>query len=225
VSADVAEAVWYSEDAAPPLTVSCPAAFGPGQLLVLVIVQEGGVIGDLTAPAGWAAGAGVCDISIEHGKVWSYEYSGGEPASWAFGYGSTSDCAAGLLRVTGAAVPSVLVVPTPTTSASNPATMASPSLDPPQDNDLLTSWLAIAGNDNAFSATIPSGMTDLGYAQFTTFQALAAAKEQLASSSATGTRTWTSISPTGQSACAFSVAIASAEAAGAGRRTPWNSSV
>lgn len=227
MSGDVAGTDWYQEDSASPMTVSDPASFDTvDQLLVFVICQDTGVIGDLTTPSGWTVAANNLNSTVEHGKVFSHEFNGSEPGTWGFPYGSGIDAAGGMFRCTGIAMPSVLVVPAPTTTSSNTSSLSSPSLNPSGVDDLLLSILVINGNGSVFSATPPSGMTSLGSVQVTAhFQAMAAASEQLVSGAATGTRTWTSISPTGQSAGAFSIAIASAEAAGASRRTPWNSSI
>jgi hypothetical protein len=212
VAADVAEVIWYQEDSTPPFTVLKPAAFGAGQLLVFVIHQDTGVIGDLTAPTGWTICPNTLDLTVEHGKVMYHAYDPADPSSWDFPYGSGIDAAACLLRITGADVDlPVVVVPTPTGSASNTASMNSPTVTPTGGDDLLIVTFGHATQSAVFSVTPPAGMTDRGKVQVTgNFQDLAAASEQLVSGSATGTRSWTSISPTGKSAGAFSIAVKSA---------------
>jgi hypothetical protein len=214
VYADVAETVWYTEDAAPPLTVFKPAAFAARQLLVAVHIADAAALSNLTAHASWTQAAGTINIANLHGKVWWHVYDGAEPSTWDFGYAAADGTALCLLRITGADVDSpTVVVPAPTTSTSNGASMDSPTVDPTGAHDLLVAVLAIMAMNNPFSSVHPTGMTDLGQVQlFDLWPGLAAAKEQLVAPGATGVRTWTSISPTGQSAGAWSIAIEDAGA-------------
>lgn len=220
--ADVAETVWYNEDSASPLTVSKPAAFAAGQLLIVVTVHDASAgLADLTADAGWT-NKGSYNVTGSQGKVWSHPHDGGEPASWGFGYNGGASMCAGLFRITDPD-PATTVVVTSRTIASNAASEDSPSLNPTGPDDLLLCLLANTGGNSAFSSTHPSGMTDLGQTQFSNlYMGLAAAKELLPNSSATGVRTWTSVSPTGRQGGALSIAVASVSAEPPGpRRLPW----
>ena len=210
--ADVAEVIFYTEDSVSPLTVLKPAAFGAGQMLVVVIAQDSDVASDLTAPAGWTEGANRVDISNQHAKVWYHAYDVSDPSSWGFGYGPTSSIAAAVIRVTGADVDlPVVVVPAPTTSTSNTATVNSPSVTPTGGDDLLIVTLSTNGNAAAFSSVDPSGTTDQSQIQnLGVNEGIAVASEQLVSGSATGVLPWTSVSPTGRAVGAFSVAVKSA---------------
>jgi hypothetical protein len=228
VSADVAETIWYVQDnGTSPITVLKPAAFADGQMLAVIICMDGGNINQLTADAGWTEEADTINISGQDGKVFWRVYAGGEPSSWSFAHDATGGAALALLRITEVLLdPPVVVVPAPTTSASNGSTMNSPSVTPTGTNDLLISTFSTFGGGTTLSLTHPSGMTSQGQIQAAGGrQGLAAASEKLYTPSATGVRTWTSITPTGQPSGAVTIAIASAEAAGAGRRTPWSSSV
>jgi hypothetical protein len=228
VSADVAETIWYVQDnGTSPITVSRPAAFADGQMLVAIVCMDGGVIGDLTAAAGWTEETNNINISGQDGKIWWRVWAGGEPASWGFGHDPTGGAALALLRITEVLLdPPVVVVPAATTSSSNGSTMNSPSVTPSGNSDLLISTFSTFGGGTTLSLSHPSAMTSRGQIQAAGGrQGLAVASEQLSTPSATGVRTWTSITPTGQPSGALTIAIASAEAAGAGRRTPWSSSV
>lgn len=216
MAANVVETIWYSEDSVSPLTVSKPASFAAGQILIAVIVQHNNpsAQSDLSTPSGWTF-QGALDGTLSDGKVFSYVFTGSDPATWDFPYRATADTCLGLFRITGAdTTPTVVVTSTPTGSVTSP--INSPTVTPTGSDDLLICVLANHGNGSAFSETDPSGMTDLGQVQVAgNFFALAAAKEQLASSSATGVRTWTSVSPTGQTGGTLSIAIKSAAAAAA----------
>jgi hypothetical protein len=214
VYASVAETVWYTEDAAQPLTVLKPAAFGPGDMLLFVHFQDTSALSTLTASAGWTQEENPVDIANHRGKVWSHVYDGTEPSSWDFGYGSTDGCAGVLLRIEHADLASpVITVAVPTTTSSNAASMNSPSVTPAGNHDLLVTVLTNRGGGSAFSCVVPSGMTDLGSTQLLgAWEAIAVASEQLSSPGGTGTRTWTSISPTGQPAAALSIAVKDAGA-------------
>lgn len=218
MAADVVETVWYQEDSASPIVVSKPASFASGQILVAVIVQHNNPSAqtDLTTPVGWTF-QGALDGTLSDGKVFSYVFTGSDPATWNFPYRATADVTLGLFRITGAdTTPTIVVTSTPTGTVATP--MDSPSVTPTGADDLLICVLANHGNGAAFSETDPAGMTDLGQVQVAgNFFATAAAKEQLASSSPTGVRTWTSISPTGQTGGTLSIAVKSA---GGGAPTP-----
>lgn len=216
MAADVVETVWYSEDSASPITVAKPASFAAGQILVAVIVQHNNPSSqaDLTTPSGWTP-QGTLDGTTSDGKVFSWTYTGTEPATWDFPYRATADTCLGLFRITGAdTTPTIVVTSTATETVATP--MDSPSVNPTGTNDLLICLLANNGNGTVLTETDPSGMTDLGQVGVAgNFMALAAAKEQLASSSATGVRTWTSIGPTGQTGGTLSIAVKSSTAAAA----------
>lgn len=216
MSATVAEIVWYQEDSASPLTVSKPASFGVGQMLVVAIIQHNNPSAqtDLTTPTGWTF-QGALDGTLVDGKVFSYVYTGSDPASWDFPYKSTADVVAGLVRITGADVATpTLVVSTTPASVSSP--MDSPSVTPTGADDLLLAIISDICNGTVLAATAPSGMTDLGLGEVTGhFMSSRAAYQQLSSGSATGVRTWTSVSPTGIEGGTWTVAIKSAASAGA----------
>lgn len=208
-AADVAEVVFYVEDSTPPLTVTKPAAFGPDEMLVAVLFQDGSTLGSLTAPSGWVVPSGTTSVSITNmrAKVWVHSYTATDPATWDFGYDGTSAVNLHLYRITrGDLTPTVLVEATGI--ASSTASMDSPSITPASFDDLLLSSMAIFCNGTHLQATTPSGMTDQGQAIHPTNGiSSAAASEQLPSSSPTGVRTWTSCAPTGEAAALFSIAV------------------
>lgn len=223
MATDLAEpVVWYHEDSAQPMAISKPAAFTAGELLVVVIAHDASSnLAALTAPGGWTD-EGNYSTTGSQGRVWSHVYDGGEGASWNFGYDSGSTVVAGLCRVADAdPTPQIAVVSR--AFNSNSSSEDSPSVNPFYDADLLLSFLSNSGGASAFSSTHPSGMTDLGQVQEANlYMGLAAAKEQLPNSSATGVRTWTSISPTAKQGGAFSIAIASLPTdPSSGRRHFW----
>jgi len=212
VSADVAEVVQYNEDSASPLTVTKPAAFASGEILVAVIGQHGGVVGDLTTPSGWtqqgsvSTGTGSTDCQ---GKVFSHPFAGGDPATWDFPYFSGSDVTLQLFRITGADTTPTIVV-TSTAIASIAGSNNSPTVTPSGADDLLICNLLVTAQGVVLAETDPSGMTDRGQTQVAgNFMAQAGASELLASGSATGVRTWTSVTPTGNAGGTFSIAIKS----------------
>lgn len=218
MSADVASIDWYAEDSVPPLTVSKPAGFASTQVLLVAISSHGGALSDLTTPSGWtqqgtwSTGTGSTEIQ---GKLFSYVFTGSDPSTWDFGYNGGADIAACCIRTTGADTTPVVVVAS-TNFASSTASMNSPSVNPSGSTDLLLALLANVCGGTALVETDPSGMTDRSQGQVSgNFMAMAAASQQLASSSATGTRTWTSASPTGTVAATVSIAVKSAAAAAA----------
>jgi hypothetical protein len=214
VSADVAEVVLYNEDSAAPLTITKPAAFATGQVLIFVLSQDSGLLSDLTVPSGWTAvTGGTVDIASQRDKAFYHVYDGAEPSTWDFPYNSGASVAGALYRITGADTTPTLVAATGSIS-SNLASMDSPTVTPTGADDLLICDYSNQGGAHTLSYTVPSGMTDLGSTQVAGgFQCIAAAKQQLASSSATGAKTWTSLSPTGGAAGTFSIAIKSASGA------------
>jgi hypothetical protein len=216
VSATVAETVTYAEDSLSPLTVSKPASFASGQMLVLAMIQHNNpsAQSDLTGPTGWTF-QGAFDGTIIDGKVWSYVFTGSDPATWDFPYKSTADVCAFLFRITGAdvATPTVVVSTTPTSSVTSP--MDSPSVTPTGVDDLLLALISDICNGTILAATVPAGMTDLGLAEVSGhFMSSRAAYQQLASGSATGVRTWTSVSPTGIAGGTWTIAVKSAASGG-----------
>jgi hypothetical protein len=219
--ADVAETVWYNADSAQPLTVNKPSLFGSGQLLIAVITQHvaSGSLADLTGPSGWTQ-QGSYDATGSEGKVWSHIYDGTEPATWNFGYNTTADVCLGLFRVVGVdTTPVIVVASTAINSGTSPED--SPTVTPTGPDDLLICLLAEFCNGTVLTETDPASMTDLGQTQVAgNFMALAAAKQQLASGSPTGVRTWTSITPIGFPGGTFSIAIKSLAAASTS--IPWN---
>lgn len=213
MSADVAEYVGYNEDSASPLTVSKPASFATGQLLVFVITQDGGALTSLTAPTGWTALSAVVDISSQRVKAFYHVFDSGDPASWNFPYDGGSSIAGALFRITGADTTPTIVAAT-NSSNSNTATMDSPSVTPTGTDDVLLCTYSNQGGAHTLVYTVPSGMTNLGSSQVAGgFNCMAAAKVQLASGSATGVKTWSGLSPTGGAAGTFSIAVKSASGA------------
>jgi hypothetical protein len=214
MAADVAETVFYPEDSTSPITVTKPAAFASGQILVAVITQHAGALADMTAPSGWAEEENPFSASGDaFGKVFSHPFNAGDPATWDFPYGSGSDVCLALFRITGADTTPVIAV---TSTGLGPVTSSSdsPTVTPAGSDDLLICTLANQGGGTVLVETDPSGMTDLGQTQVAgNVQALAAAKQLLASSAPTGVRTWTSITPnTSVNGGTFSIAVKSAAA-------------
>lgn len=210
-AADVAEVVFYNEDSATPMTINKPAGFGTGQRLIFLIADDSGVLADLTAPAsGWTPiTGGSVDITGQRGNCWYHDYDGTEPSTWNFGYNSGAAVSGALLRITNVDAATAPLAVTGN-SGSNGASMDSPSVTPNGANDLLIVAMSNSGANAAFSATDPSGTTDLGQIQVANlFQGLMVAKQLLASGAATGVRTWTSISPTARQAGTWSIAIKS----------------
>jgi len=214
MAADVAETVNYQEDSASPLTVSKPAAFASGQVLVFVISQDGGLLSALTAPSGWTAiTGGNVDISSQRDQSFYHVFNGSEPSTWDFPYDGGSSVAGLLFRITGADTTPTLVCATGNSNA-NGATMDSPTVTPSGSNDLLICTYSNFGGGTALAYTVPSGMTNLGSSQVTgNHQCIAGAKQQLVSGSATGAKTWSSLTPTGGPAGTFSIAVKSAASA------------
>jgi hypothetical protein len=230
MSADVASVDPYQEDSASPLTVSKPAAFASGQILIFVISQDGGLLSALTVPSGWTAvTGGTVDISSQRDKAFYHVFNGSEPSTWDFPYDAGSSVAGLLFRITGADTTPTLVCATGNINA-NLSSMDSPTVTPSGSTDLLICTYSNFGGGTALGYTAPSGMTNLGSSQVTgNHQCIAGAKQLLATGSATGAKTWTSLSPTGGPAGTFSIAIKSAAAGGSGvwlpnvsarRRTP-----
>jgi hypothetical protein len=213
MSASVASVDFYNEDSASPLTVTKPAGFASSEILVAIFVTHGPSLSSMTAPTNWTeqgnfttgTGSGDCQ-----GKVFSYVFLGGDPATWDFPYNSTDDVCLSLYRVSGAdTTPTIVVASTAMPTIATPAD--SPTVNPSGSDDLLICSLANICNGTAFTEVDPSGMTDNGQTQVAgNFMALAVASEQLSSPSATGVRSWTSVVPTGLDGGTFSVAIKSA---------------
>lgn len=208
--ATIAEVIGYTKDSSTPLTVFKPPAFGVGQLLVMVIAHDSANdLANLTAPGDWTQRANPFSGAGDAGKVWTHFYTGSEPSTWDFGFGSGAACAALLIRVTGAeSTPTVAV--TSRYFNSNGASEDSPTVTPSGNDDLLISVIASAGSNAPFSATEPAGMTNQGQAQLLNlYQAVAAASQSLTTADPTGVRTWTLISPTARQGGAFSIAVKS----------------
>src|SRR5882672_1793842 len=219
MAANVAEVVFYTEDSASPLTVNKPAAFASGELLLFFIGQDAtSALADLTGPAGWTD-QGNYNATSTQGRVWSHVFAGGDPSTWDFGYNAGADVAGVLVRITGADTTPTIVV---TTSAAGIAsgTGTSPSVTPTGTDDLYVTTMHVQSNGTALVETDPSGTTEGGQAQVAgNFMAVALAYQQLASGSATGTKSWTSITPANVSAGFFSVAVKST---GSAASIPYN---
>jgi len=207
--ADVAGIDWYTSESSSPVTVFKPAAFGPGQILLLAIFQDTSGLSTLTAPSGWTQEENPSSQSGDCGKVWSHVYDGAEPSTWDFGYGSSDGAAVALIRIEHADVTSpAIVAAVPTMTSSNSSSMDSPTVTPTGNNDLLLCLVTCRCSGSTFSYTKPSGMTDRGLVQVPGgWTAIAVASEQLVAPGATGTRTWTGLSPTAQQSAALSIAI------------------
>lgn len=211
MAATVASATHYSEDAASPLTASLPASTASGDLLVFAIAQGDSVIANLTAPAGWTATSSANGGSVT-GKLWT-KVAGSEPSTYDFPYSSGADVAAVMVRVTGADTTPTLVQAVGT-AGPNAGNMDSPTVTPTGSDDLLIVVMSAACGGTTLVETDPSSTTDLGQGQVAGgFQALATAYQQLASGSATGAKTWSSITPATKPGVSFSLAIKSAGAA------------
>lgn len=218
MAATVASATFYSEDAASPQTASKPVSTASGDLLVYAIAQGDSVIANLTAPAGWAPTSSANGGSVT-GKLWTKVAGGSEPSTYDFPYSSGADVTAVMIRVTGADTTPTLVQAVGT-AGPNGGACDSPSVPPTGADDLLIVVMSAACGGTTLVETDPSGTTDLGQGQVAGgFQAMAAAWQALASGSATGAKTWSSITPATKPGITFSLAIASASA-GAAAATP-----
>jgi hypothetical protein len=222
MAADVVETVTYQEDSASPLTVSKPASFASGQRLIFVISMDGGLLSALTVPSGWTAiTGGTVDISSQRDKAYYHDFNAGDPSTWDFPYDAGSSVAGLLFRITGADLATAPTAVTGNTN-SNLSTMDSPTITPFGSTDLLTCAYSNFGGGTVLSYAAPSGMTNLGSSQVTgNHQCIAGAKQQLVSGSATGAKTWTSLSPTGGPAGTFSIVVKSATAAAAVWLPTW----
>lgn len=206
-AARVVESVFYNEDSAQPLTVTKPAGFTTGEILVAIIHQHSNSDTTLTTPSGWAQQGSSLNGTNSQAKVFSIPFSGGLPASWDFGYGATADVCLALLRIVGAdTTPVISVVSANTTSLTS--SFDSSTITPNGTKDLLICSLGDISSGSAFSANVPTGMVDVGQTQAAgTFMALKVATLQLRSGSATGAKTWTSILPTSLDGGTFSVVV------------------
>lgn len=211
VVADVAEVIYYNEDASSPLTVVKPAAFAPGDLLVLVIVQNATLgLGDLTGPSGWTDKGNYNNtVGNSSGRIWSHVYTGGDPATWDFGYNSGADIAAALYRIVGSDTTPVVLSANNIINLTN-GLFDSPTITPSSVNDLLIRTLALTCGGVPLSETDPVNMFDRGQTQVAAqFMALATASQQLTDGSATGVGQWSAITPGNSAGGAFSIVIKS----------------
>jgi hypothetical protein len=209
VVADVASIDLYQEDSASPLTASKPVAFTSGDRLIFSLTEDGGLLSAITLPSGWTL-IGTVDASSQRGKAAYHDFAGGEPATWDFAYDGGSSVSGAMIRITGANLATAPVCVTAFSNA-NLSSMDSPTVTPSGSNDLLICTYSNFGGGTALSYTVPSGMTNLGSVQVTgNHQCSAFAKQLLVTGSATGAKTWTSLSPTGGPAGTFSIAIKSA---------------
>lgn len=210
--ADVAEVINYVEDSTSPLTIVKPAAFGPTELLALVIAHDaiGGNLAALTGPTGWTDKGNYNDVpGGSAGRLWTHPYDAADPATWDFGYDSGSTVAAALLRITGADLTPVVTL-TSHTGAQVSGTVDSPSVTPTGINDLLICALCPVNNGNPFTETDPAGMTNRGQVQVADlYMAIAIATQQLTDGSSTGAKTWTAVSPSTSAGGTLSIAIKS----------------
>jgi hypothetical protein len=219
VSADVAigSPDWYNEDSASPLTVNRPVGTATGDLLVAIIVQHAptGHLTDLTAPDGTWTEQGNYAGTNSQGKVFTHVAAGGDPSTWDFPYYVNADTCLGMFRVQGADTTPVVVV-TSTNTTSLTSSYDSPTVTPTGSDDLLICTISDISNGVTFTTTIPASMTTRNKTQIAGgFMAEAGASQQLLSSSPTGAKTWTSVTPASVDGGSFSVAIKSAAAGGA----------
>src|SRR5690349_12982814 len=165
------------------MTVNKPAAFASGDILIMIIANDSGVLTDLTAATGFTQITGATvDISGQRAKAFYHVFAGGEASTFNFGYNGGASAAGALIRVTGADTTPTLVAATGN-SGSNGSSMDSPSVTPTGTDDLLICALSNSAG-SAFSETDPTGMTDRGQAQVSaSFQALAVASLGLSSGS------------------------------------------
>lgn len=210
----VAEVVWYNEDSTQPLTVSKPGSFASGQILVAIIHQHSTSDTTLTTPSGWTQIGSSLNGTNSQGKVFAHAFNAGDPSTWDFGYGTTADVCLALIRIVNADL-SLVISNTSANTTSITSPFDSPTITPAGSTDLLLCTIGNTCNDNLFSVTVPSGMVDWGKTQAaTTFMAMALASQQLSSSSATGAKSWTSVSPTGIDGGSFSVVVKTVSAGG-----------
>jgi hypothetical protein len=216
MSATVASCDLYNDDSASPMTMNRPTGTASGDLLLAVVVQDSGVIGDLTPATGFTANGTVVNNTGQFAKVYTKVAGGSEPATYDFAYNSGAATAGLMYRITGADSTPTIVVSSNYVN-SNLATFDSLTATPSGSDDLEIVILTNSGGGATFSYAVPSGgYTDRGKTQASTsFQGIAAADRQLASSSATGNQTWSSISPTSRQAGSFNILVKSAASAGA----------
>ncbi len=210
--ADVAEVIYYTEDSSSPMTIVKPAAFAPGELLVFIIAHDalGGGLSSLTAGPGWVDKGNYNDtVGDSAGRVWTHPYDPADPGTWDFGYGSTASVAGALIRITGADLTPIVTL-TSSAGAQVSGTATSPSVTPTGINDLLITALCPVCNGNPFTETDPTGMTNRGQVQVADlYMAIAVASQQLTDGSSTGSKTWSSVSPSTSAGGTLSIAIKS----------------
>jgi hypothetical protein len=171
------------------------------------------VIANLTAPAGWTTTSSANGGSVT-GKLWTKVAGGSEAVDvrlpvqlWR--RRRRGDDPGDRCRHDADDRPGGRYVAGP-----NAGNCDSPSVTPTGADDLLIVVMSAACGGTTLAETDPSGTTDLGQGQVAGgFQALATAYQQLASGSATGAKTWSSITPATKPGVTFSLAIKSAGAA------------
>lgn len=177
------------------VTVTRPLGTGDGDLLVAIIWSDPGATStDITAPSGWAI-SGAAGTSAGSIQGWVYtKTAADEPVSQTWDLNNGTANAVHVLRVTGAS--GVEVVPSWGGSAAGSTTHDAPSISPATSSALLVCGVYAVTALNAATFTAPTGMTeatDQAPADFTPGWAYSSvAYQQLATSGATGVKTFTS---------------------------------
>jgi hypothetical protein len=172
-------------------TVAKPASVVAGDLLVLVYAADDGNISAMTLPAGFTEiSATTNGVGLGHLKIGTKTATASEPTSYTVGATAGASYRVDMFSVQDADVavaPVVATVQTPSSSTTHTA----PSVTAAGPNDLLMSIASVeyAVNSSTVSWTAPSGMTEMtdstdGWITTTV------ARQALASSGATGTRTF-----------------------------------
>lgn len=210
--ADVAEVIYYVEDAASPMTIVKPASFMPSQVLVFIIAQDAPLgLADLTGPPGWVDKGNYNDAGGgSSGRVWVHPYNAADPNTWDFGYSVGAGCVGALARIVGADTTPVITVVS-SINTHNSGTATSPDITPAGINDLLLNTIAaVCTGGIAFVETDPPGSTNLGQIQLLDlYVAIALASKQLTDGNSTGTKTWSNLTPANSAGGTFSIVIKS----------------
>lgn len=196
------------------VTVSRPAGATDGELLVAIGFSDpDDPTFTIVEPSGWsledeATGPGGCRC-----LVWT-KTAASEPTSWTWTMSAGTSNAVHVLRVTGAAASPVEISPVFGGSTSSTTSHVAPSISPTTAAALLIcATMEIYTDTGVATHTPPSGMTeqtDQGPSDFSPgYQYSSVATQQLSSSGATGTKTFTSnIASVGGSGGSVTVSLA-----------------
>lgn len=194
------------------VTVNRPLGTGDGETLVAIIWSDPGATStDITAPSGWAI-SGAAGTSAGSIQGWVYtKTAAAEPVSQTWDLNNGTANAVHVLRVTGAS--GVEIVPSWGGSAAGSTTHVAPSISPATSSALLVCGVYAVTALNAATFTAPTGMTeatDQAPTDFTPGWAYSSiAHQQLATSGATGTKTFTSsVSSSGADGGSMTVSLA-----------------